>query len=598
MPIRLLSETLAAQIAAGEVVERPASVVKELIENSLDAGATRIEIEIGGLTAIRVADDGTGIPTQEVELALQRHATSKISTFDDLIHVQTLGFRGEALASIASVSQLTLTTRHRDEKVGTQIVVNGGKLIHKEPFGAPNGTTIEVQNLFYNVPARRKFLKSDTTESRHVNELVMRYAMAYPQVRFALYTDGRETFRTTGQGTLGDVIVDVLGIEMFRHMVEIVPLERLRPDLAPIRVYGFSSRPGQTRANRSQIMLFINGRSISDSRLTYAVVQAYHTLIPHNRYPISVLMIEMPSEEVDVNVHPTKAEVRFRTPDAVFSAVQRTVRQALMNQHDVTQVETANFGGWDAPNFPSSEARPQYPEQLGMAIPDTGRHTRQIPSQHRWDDTDDAFVRDIPVGMDAPARPRKLPLMRVVGQIAATYIVAEGPAGMYLVDQHAAHERIMYEELMRQFHAQDKLVQHTLEATIVQLAPMNARRLEQHLDVLNHIGFVISPFGKDAFRVEAVPAPLADHNPEEVLNRLLQDLESGKSPGEETIEQKIVKKVCKTASVKAGQVLSYDEMVGLLRQLERCDTPLTCPHGRPTMIHLSASDLAKEFGRT
>lgn len=593
MPIRLLSETVAAQIAAGEVVERPASVVKELIENSLDAGATRIELEISGagLSSLCCADDGSGIPAAEIELAVQRHATSKISTFDDLMHLQTLGFRGEALASIASVSQMTLITRHVDEKVGVRISLDGGKLVDKQPIGAPPGTSVEVQNLFYNVPARRKFLKSEATESRHINELVMRYAMAYAGVRFALFTDGRETFRTTGRGALGDVIVDSLGLELFRNMVEVVPLERLRPDLAPIRVFGYTSRPSFTRANRSQIMLFVNGRSIVDTRLTYAVVQAYHTLIPQQRYPVSVLMLELPPEEVDVNVHPTKAEVRFRTPDAVFSAVQRTVRQALSDQPNVAEVTT--FSGWNVPSA-------TIPEQMGMNISDAGRYPRQTPSQQvwTWDEDDEAFVREIPVGMEAPARPRKLPLMRVVGQIAATYIVAEGPAGMYLVDQHAAHERIMYEEFMAQFNAKDKLIQHTLAATVVHLSPMIARLLEEHLKVMNAIGFVIEPFGKDAFRVEAVPAPLADHNPEDVLNRILQDLESGKEPGADTIEEKIVRRVCKTASVKAGQVLSYDEMVGLLRQLERCENPLTCPHGRPTMIHMSAADLAREFGRT
>ncbi len=591
MPIRLLSETVAAQIAAGEVVERPASVVKELIENALDAGATRIELEVGGVTSIRCADDGTGIPAAEVELALQRHATSKISTFDDLVHVQTLGFRGEALASIAAVSQVALITRHVDEKVGVRLVVDGGRVVDKQPIGAPPGTTVDVQNLFYNVPARRKFLKSETTESRHVNELVMRYAMAYAGVRFALFTDGRETFRTTGRGLLGDVIVDALGIELFRNMVEVMPLERLRPDLPPIRVFGYTSRPSFTRANRSQIMLFVNGRSIVDSRLTYAVVQSYHTLIPNNRYPVSVLMIELPPDEVDVNVHPTKAEVRFRTPDAVFSAVQRTVRQALTSQSDVAEVPVTNF---------MMSPRSPLPDQMNIDISDTGRHPRQSPTQQvwTWEEDDDTFVREIPVGMEAPARPRKLPLMRVVGQIAATYIVAEGPAGMYLIDQHAAHERIMYEELMSQFKASDKLVQHTLDATIITLSPILARLLEEHLTVMNSIGFVIEPFGKDTFRVESVPAPLADHNPQDVFNRILQDLESGKEPGVESIEEKIVRRVCKTASVKAGQVLSYDEMVGLIRQLERCENPLTCPHGRPTMIHMSASDLAREFGRT
>lgn len=614
MPIRVLSEVVAAQIAAGEVIERPASVVKELIENALDAGATRIDVDVDGAgrEMIRVRDDGRGIAADEVALALVRHATSKIETVDDLESIQTLGFRGEALASIASVSRLTLISRHEDSDAGVQVVVEGGHQLEVSGVGAPAGTTLEVRGLFYNVPARRKFLKSDTTEKRHISNLLMRYAMAYPTVRFGLHFDGREAFRTGGSGDLADVIVDTMGLDVFKDMVEVSPLENLRPDLPPIEVYGFSTTANQTRSNRSQIILFVNGRSIQDQRLTYAVVQAYHTVIPQGRYPIAVLMIEMPSEFVDVNVHPTKAEVRFRSPDAVFSSVQRTVRAAVTQERDVRDMSPGDYARlprrtWDMPHdslqtfptqSPRSTPRVVNPQQLGMEmdIPDAGRRTNQQPP-HEERQSDESFLKGIPEGLNQPDRPRRLPPMRVVGQIAATYIVAEGPAGLYLVDQHAAHERIMYEVFMERYDSGEKMVQHTLESSVVELSPISAQFVEEHIDVLANIGFHLEPFGQNTVRVRAVPAMLADHDPADVLHRLVQDIEAGDEPGARDIEDKIVRRVCKTASVKAGQVLSYDEMVGMLRQLERCEFPLTCPHGRPTMIHMSSDDLAKEFGR-
>ncbi|HLA45885.1 MAG TPA: DNA mismatch repair endonuclease MutL, partial [Aggregatilineales bacterium] len=497
MPIHILSEVVAAQIAAGEVVERPASVVKELIENSLDAGARRVEIDVSdsSLRLIRISDDGHGIPAQEIELALMRHATSKLQTVDDLSRIRTLGFRGEALGSIASVARVTLTSHADDEETGAQIIVEGGQVIDKRAIGAPPGTTVEVANLFYNVPARRKFLKSESTERKHITNLISRYAMAYPGVRFAMTIEEREAFRTSGSGDLADVIIDTMGIEVFRDMVEVSPVESRRADLQLIEVSGFTTTPAQTRSNRSQIILFANGRTIQDQRLSYAVVQAYHTLIPQGRYPISILMIDMPPEEVDVNVHPTKAEVRFRSPDAVFSAVQHSVRAAVLNLSDTRQVTPPDFTGfnrsWDAPpdllseSFRPTGARVVNPQQLGIDLdtPDAGRRSNQMSSYRDDDEDDDAFVQHIPSGNANPQYPRNLPPMRIVGQIAATYIVAEGPAGMYLIDQHAAHERIMYELFMRRHETQaaEKLVQHALESTVVELTAVNMRSVEEYL---------------------------------------------------------------------------------------------------------------------
>jgi DNA mismatch repair protein MutL len=604
MPIRVLSEVVAAQIAAGEVIERPASVVKELVENSLDAGASRIEVSIygGGLEGMRVADDGSGIQADEAHLALVRHATSKLETVHDLDHIRTLGFRGEALASIAAVSHLTLTTRASHEEYGTRLTVQGGQVLEQSAIGAPSGTSIEVAQLFYNVPARRKFLKSDLTERRNIVSLISRYAMAYPQVRFIMTVDRQKQFHTSGGGRLADVIVETMGLDVFRELLEVHPLPIPRRDSPPIKVYGFTSTANQTRSNRSHITLFVNGRNVQDQRLSYAVVQAYHTIIPQGRYPVSVILIELPPEEVDVNVHPTKAEVRFRAPDAVFGAVQHTLQEALQAKPSGNRGNMPRYSTWA--DEPATELAPPrlaperfIPQQIDMAL-DTerpGRHTSQIAPQL---EDDEAYLRHIPEGKGQIAQPRRLPPLRVVGQIAATYIIAEGPAGLYLIDQHAAHERILYERFMARHEAGQKFKQHTLNMALVQLSAVTARFLEEHLALVQDLGFEIEPFGINTFRLLALPSVLADYDPADVLARILEDIESGDSPGARTIEEKIVRRVCKTAAVKAGQVLSYDEMQGLLRQLERCQTPLTCPHGRPTMIHMSNMDLAKEFGRT
>lgn len=627
MPIRVLSDTVAAQIAAGEVVERPASVVKELLENALDAGADAVTIEIdsSGSGLIRISDNGHGITNDDLELALHRHATSKIIDIDDIYNVHTLGFRGEALHSIASVCRLILTSRHRDEDMGGRIEVDGGRVVNVRGVGAPAGTVVEVRDLFYNVPARRKFLKSDATERRHVTTVVTNYAMAYPDVRFQLLVSGREAFHSPGSGALADVIVEALGLDVFHDMVEVAPLPPHRPDLPPIAVSGYTSVPGYTRANRSQIILFVNGRAITDQRVTYAVIQAYHTLIPSGRYPSSVILVDMPPHEVDVNVHPTKAEVRFRSPDAVFSAVQRAVRRAVIDQSHAPAIQNQRSDDAPGPYVPQSTERerasyqPRQPnaDQLAfdLDIQTPGRFSKEVQP-----DTDtDAFyphyemptpphlrtqrqISDdpaaIPDGPGRPQRPRTLPILRAIGQINATYIVAEGPAGMYLVDQHAAHERILFEEFLAAYHGQHIAIQQTLETAVVTLSPVQAGLLEEFQGLLAEIGFEIEPFGTSDFAIRTVPAILADRDPAAVLQLLLQDIESRNAPGSLTVEDKILRRVCKSAAVKAGQVLSHKEMDSLLRQLERCENPHTCPHGRPTMIHMSTMQLEKEFGRS
>ncbi|WP_238626273.1 DNA mismatch repair endonuclease MutL [Aggregatilinea lenta] len=606
--IQVLADTVAAQIAAGEVVERPASVVKELVENALDAGAgvVTVLVEEGGKKLIRVSDDGAGIAQDELALAFARHATSKLRTVADLDRIHTLGFRGEALASIAAVSRTTIVSRARGDSAGATAQVEGGEVRYVRQAGAPVGTVVAVENLFFNTPARLKFLKSESTERRHIMQLVSNYAMAYPNVRFRLIMEGREQFHSTGSGDVADVLVEVFGLEAFKEMLEVSPQPPSRPDLPPIEVYGFTSTPNLNRSNRSQIILFVNGRTISDQSLTYAVVQAYHTLIPSGRYPMAVLMIALEPDEVDVNVHPTKAEVRFRAPEAVFSAVQRAVRRAVVDQAPVPPMGGDPYGsvedGWRPAPSADQPPRAMVPgeEQLRMELNalDPGRYAHQRPDYMTPSPQPQTAPTEIPEGIGRPARPRTLPILRVIGQVGAMYIVAEGPAGLYLIDQHAAHERILYEQFMAEQAAMEPVAQRTLDAATVELPPAAAHLVEEAQNVLAGLGFEIELFGANTFRVRAIPALLADREPGDVLRMIVQDLESGNEPGGVTLEEKLVRRVCKTAAVKAGQTLSYDEMQGLIRQLERCESPRTCPHGRPTMLHISGDELAKQFGRT
>jgi len=585
MSIRKLSDDVVAQIAAGEVIERPTSVVKELVENSLDGGANNIHVSItsDGRRKIQISDDGQGITAEEVDLAFTRHATSKLETANDLYQIRTLGFRGEALASIASVSHIHMTTRHRDQDVGTFIQLEGSNVVARRSVGAPAGTVIRVEHLFYNTPARLKFLKSETNEKRQIASLITRYAMAYPAVRFILEQDQREVVHAGGSGQLADVLVNVMGLDTFKNMLEVDPGEEYQG----IRVVGYTSTPNLHRADRSRITLFVNGRWVQDTGLTHAVVQAYHTLMMTGRYPLAILLIELPPDQVDVNVHPTKAEVRFQSHEAVFSAIQRAVRRSLIEHARVPNFRAANAFGSNRPGKP-------FDRQLDMGL-DSIEPGRRALNQHEASFTDDPSA--IPDGLGTPAKPRTLPILRLIGQVAASYIVAEGPAGLYLIDQHAAHERVLYEQFMADYARQKSVAQYALEAQTIQVSVSEARLIESNLDALTILGFELEAFGPNLFIIRSVPAILADADPVEVITGIVQDLEADEQPGQKIIEAKIILRVCKTAAIKAGQVISLEQMQSLIRQLERCASPLTCPHGRPTLIHLSSDQLAREFGR-
>lgn len=578
MPIRLLSDEVASQIAAGEVVERPASAVKELIENSLDAGAKQISVvvEEAGKGLIEVADDGVGIPAEELSLAVARHATSKLFRSDDLFHIQTLGFRGEALASIGSVSRMTLTSRVASSKEAARIKVEGGAIGRVETVGAPVGTVVKVEHLFYNVPARLKFLKTDATERRAIDSLVTRYALAYPNVRFKV-TDGKQvTLQTAGDGDRRAILAALYGVDVAKQMLEVMS------DEESFKLSGFISPTSLTRSNRREITFFINGRWVQDSALNAALLQAYHTLLMVGRYPLTTLFLEISPEEVDVNVHPTKAEVRFRNQDKIFSFVQRSVRKTLLAYTPVPTVSPQLWGSRYAP--------PAEPREIGIDW--SIAHDQTADDRPQTDESNQRSAVSSQESLNT-----NVPLLRLIGQIGATYLVAEGPDGLYLIDQHAAHERVLFEKLMAQRENKHIPSQSLLSPQVITLPPQSAKLLNEQLESLNRFGFEVEEFGANTFQVRAMPVLFSGGDPASALRALVEDFEEDESPLQTEIEAKIAGRVCKRLAVKAGQVLTSEEQRSLLNDLEACQNPRTCPHGRPTMIHLSVDMLEKQFGR-
>ncbi len=601
MPIKILPIDVANKIAAGEVVERPASVVKELVENALDAGAKTIRVEVrgGGKQLIRVMDDGGGIPTAELPLAFSRHATSKLSRIEELSHVKTLGFRGEALASIAAVSKLTCVTRPVPQTAAARIRIEGGQQAEVGSAGAPAGTTISVENLFFNVPARLKFLKAESTEAGHIYRVVSYYALANPQVRFSLQTNQRMAFQTTGSGKLLDALMAVFGLDTVREMLPVgqvadEPVEaEISSDGRPKpSVYGYVGTPSLHRGARDQLIFFVNKRWIQDRSLNQAVIQAYHTFLPSGRYPVAVLNIDLDPTEVDVNVHPTKAEVKFQEPRQIFSAVQKAVRTAVMEQAPVaafqtnsTDTHSASFGGGGSHGQANS---------FGM------RGSREAMSRFGMEMQRPLEMESADEGgrasMVAPESNR-MPLMRVIGQVQQMYIIAEGPDGLYLIDQHAAHERVMYDKLTAQRADEAVAQQQLLEPVTLELTPAQVAVVEAEKAALRDSGFDLEPFGGQTYRLRAIPELLGQVDPSQAMLDILAEMADGAIPLAREVHEKIAITVCKRASIKGGQTLSPEEMRALVRQLESTSAPRTCPHGRPTMIHLSLGELAKQFGR-
>ena len=565
MSIRVLAPQIVSRIAAGEVVERPASVVKELVENSLDAGATQISVEVkgSGVSRIRVTDNGSGIPPQEVELAFDRHATSKIGNLEDLETILSLGFRGEALPSIAAAAEVELTSCAGGESAGAYIRLQDGAVVECGSRGHSKGTTVTVENLFRRVPARLKFLRSVATENSHIANIVSRYALAFPEVRFTLSLDDRVTLRTPGSGRLIDSVAQVYGVEIAQSMLEIKASQGEAGAALPL-IAGMVGSPKVSRSSRDYLSLFVNRRWVSHRMLAWAVEEAYHGLLMVGKHPVAIINISLSPGEMDVNVHPAKTEVKFRSEQTAFSTVQRAVRQTLIEQTPVPKVE---------------EIRTTY-------------QASSVPAQMLWPSGGGAGLTDsLPKAPQTPAS--SLPVLRVVGQLSASYIITEGPDGLYLIDQHAAHERILFEQIKDQRSRRRIDMQTMLEPVPFEVTPRQEEILKTRCENLAEFGFSVEPFGKGTFIVRTVPAWLAGRDWSLVIRELM-DGERGQTDWDEWVAISIA---CHSA-VRAGQILTDDEMREMVRQLEQTAIPHSCPHGRPTMIHLSLGQLRKEFGRS
>jgi DNA mismatch repair protein MutL len=619
--IRLLSETVASQVAAGEVVERPSSVVKELIENSLDAGARNVAIVIrrGGISLVRVIDDGCGMDRDDALLSLERHATSKIRSAADLQAVATLGFRGEALPSIASVSRFRITTREGDAIAGTEIIVNGGKIDVVRDGGEAPGTQVEVRSLFYNLPARRKFLRSENTESRNIEHQIHLQAIGHPEIGFSLMRDDRIAFQLPATATLGDRIRDLYGVELLQRLVEVNGAASPK-----IGISGFIGQAGFSRKTRGQQLVFVNGRAIESNLITGAAREGYHTALMKGQYPVTFLFVELDPAAVDVNVHPAKREVRFRDPNGVREAVVRCIQQTL---------EHARVGWQEKFSAPLQSAtastakkaldltlRPEIsaPEASHRELPHLGTvaggglsavalakayesgRAPEAPGQEpslavpRFDSAGDAPGVQPQQRVTKPAQQQ----FEIIGVLSKLYVLMENANGLVLVDQHAAHERVLFEELRRRMEQQGVPTQKLLLPQTFDVPPRDADWIEQNLPVLQKMGIGIESFGPATFKIDSLPSFLDVSDAAQFMRKVIDDLKNaGNSASAMRLgEEMIAKSVCRHA-VKANDPLRYPEVEKLIRDLLDCDLPYCCPHGRPTMIQISLAELEKKFGR-
>ncbi len=588
--IRVLPPEVAARIAAGEVIERPVSVVRELLDNAIDAGSTRVtaETEDGGVTLIRVTDDGRGIPPGDLELAFERHATSKIENAADLGHVHTLGFRGEALPSIAAAADVEVVSRSADEPVGVQAVLVGAEVVRRTAKPAPVGTGFTVRELFARLPARRKFLGSAAAESRAITTLVSHYALAYPDIAFQLVSGGRRVLATSGDGDLRHAFAAIYGAETASAMLAVDHEE------AGVRITGLAGPPGVHRGNRAAISVFINGRWVQSRPLVFAIVDAYEGQLPIGRHPVAALDVHLDDEDVDVNVHPAKAEVRFRDERAVARTVRRAVLAALEGSRPVSWMDPgaapaatpqdATTGG-PAP-LASLRARLEPPSIAAMRGPQ--------PVQPRLDWSTGVKAADRPA--QPPGHREVIPLLRVVGQVGLTYIVAEGPDGMYLIDQHAAHERVVFDRIVALREAAGPPArQALLEPVLLEIDPLQSATVAENEEHLAALGLDLEPFGDRSYLVRAVPAGIGGTDIVGTLRALLDQL-----AGERRVADPFARAAATVAchsSVRAGAAMAMEEMRALIDDLAKTASPRTCPHGRPTLVHVGAEAIERQFGR-
>jgi len=644
--IRILSDLVANKIAAGEVVERPASVVKELVENSLDAGASRltIETEAGGRRLIRVSDDGLGMLRDDALLAFERHATSKLSDVKDLLSIATLGFRGEALPSIASVSRLVLETRSEEEPTGTRVEIAGGKILRCDETALAGGSTVTVRDLFYNVPARRKFLRSEQTELSHIAQLATQYSLAHPDKSFRLTHGLSELLDVTPVPTLGERVFQVFGSQTVAELIDLGERERAAPvedgdESGRFRLRGFVSRPQVQKLNRNSIFLFVNRRLIRDRLLLHALSSAYHNLIPPNCYPFALLFLECDAGEVDVNVHPAKTEVRFRRGTFVHDFTRDSIRQALVESRPVSSVPAGAIVQ-PAAKMPFSEFTQQL-ENLRFREPDIGEPPAatplpapgQIPAEEelpRFALRAQAAPGRFDFGPAPPAEPSRFPAaparldhvpethtgapaeaildanqsldvlqdLRPLGQIHDSFIVAAGRDGLWIVDQHVAHERVLFEKVLKQMAAGRVERQQLLMPIVVELTPAQQVRYERIARDFEAAGFEIEPFGQRALAVRAAPAAVGAGDIEKVVFEILETAdEEMRRKSIDDVRRQMAASIACRAAIKINTPLDGQKMEWLLGALASTEYPMSCPHGRPIALRYATREILRGFHR-
>ena len=658
--IRILPESVANKIAAGEVVERPASVVKELFENALDAGAktVRIEVEQGGKRMIRVTDDGHGMTHDDALLAFERHATSKLKTADDLLSIATLGFRGEALPSIAAVSRLLLETQDESEGEGTRVEFAGGKLLGVKPAGLPAGTTVSVADIFYCVPARRKFLKSDTTELGHIASLVTHYALANPAKQFILTTPTQEIINCAPAEKLADRVYQLFGRQALDELVEIPSVSApfraaiTEPQLDPeeerasLTVMGFTSRPEVQRLNRNGIYIFVNRRLVRDRLILHAIHEAYRNILPPTVFPATLLFLEMPYDEVDVNVHPAKIEVRFRRSQFVHDFTRDTIRQALMSARPIAsfagaattgaapQGQMPSFGngalsggitpapqgssvpravippmedfglgagvgsdsGFDLSNAPLQPVEQRIPFASSTAFgAAAAAAAAQISSASTWAGNLAAPSAEAPATLP---RPEQIADLKPLGQVNASFIVAVNGEGLWIVDQHVAHERVLFEQHLEARRAGKIEAQRMLMPMVIELSPRQIVTFEKIAEELGANGFEVELMGAKSVAIQAVPAGVAAPDAEKLLREILDGIERENAAiSIETLQAKIAASTACHAAIKVNMPLEPSKMEWLLDALAKTDCPMSCPHGRPVVLRYSVKEIEKAFHR-
>ncbi|HKT23427.1 MAG TPA: DNA mismatch repair endonuclease MutL [Terriglobales bacterium] len=649
--IRVLSDNVANKIAAGEVVERPASVIKELLENSLDAGATRIRIEVegGGRKLIVLTDNGCGMGHDDAMLAFERHATSKIHDADDLLNIATLGFRGEALPSIASVSRFTLETRQEEDKAGTRIEIAGGKLLKVEETGVPPGTAITVRDLFFNTPARKKFLRSESTELSQIASLVTHYALAHPDKHFELHsathnmltaspvkTHSERLYQIFGRETLDQLIPVAAETDLQRTGIPEPPPWRRAEDYEPpvagkIRLHGFVSKPELQKLNRNSIFVFVNQRLVRDRLVQHALTDAYRNIIPPTVFPVVLLFLELPPTEVDANVHPAKTEVRFRQQTFIHDFVRDSVRAALMKARPVPQftreimaLPTAAAELSPGASLPRNEAVAQRVTAFALTAPAVPARTATLAFDNAFQ-LGGSGITAAPhlaaIGVEEIERPQisktwqcgevldeleeagegiapQLASLHPLGQVRESFILAVNSEGLWIIDQHVAHERILFERVLKQRQTESIPVQKMLMPIVVELTPGQQAAFAEISDELGRNGFEVELFGSRTVVVKAVPAGVESCDIEQMLGELLVEFEREQQRTNlDEVRHRIAASIACHAAIKVNMPLDQNKMEWLLKELAKTECPMSCPHGRPVVLRYSVKDLQRAFKR-